>query len=181
MVPDPTERELVRRNEGFCFGTRYAEFSAIWEPRFAPLSTHLEAQLEDVFCLDAAIVNGDRKATNPNLLILAETDFVPIDHSLALPVHQGTLEEVLAFKGLTRNNLTDHCAWRALLNRGRRYETLFGTWRARLTRKELVGIRSEIPDSWESKPGDLDKVFAFLEGRPTVMASLTTELREVAR
>ena len=84
-IHDDSLRRLFGSNLGDNFGVEYHEGFSTWEPTSRRCSEEFLNGLEGVLAFDAAVMNGDRKASNSNLLCRSENYYL-IDHSLALPV-----------------------------------------------------------------------------------------------
>jgi len=177
-VADRRIRDLLTRNVGDNFATRYQEGYGLWNPAYRPRSSDLMEALEDVLSFDATVINGDRKAAKPNLLWRGE-NLLAIDHSLALPVHQWDDEVIASSPLMPEAEVRAHCAFDALAGRLRQFQAMLDRWRTRVPPEDLARLRTFIPASWERRPGDLDRVFRFLTERPPRFDAIAGELRRV--
>jgi hypothetical protein len=174
-IASPEIRDLLTKNLGDNFGVEYCEGYDAWRPATKSCSDDFLNGLEEVLSFDATVMNGDRKAGNSNLLRRGEEWFL-IDHSLALPVDAWPAGECPLYPDAEAKA---HCAYPLLYGKGRQYENLTGAWQQAITPTELAGLRSFVPPLWESKPGDLDRIFDFLAHRPNVFNDLSAALRRV--
>jgi hypothetical protein len=171
VVPDPDIKNLLAANIGENFATIYQHGYSIWFPAM-PKSSSVLDDLEEFVGFDTVVLNHDRTAQKPNLLVKGE-DFMLIDHSLALhPL-------------LPANYLMDaarvlkHCSARVLYQKSRKYEEPGQRWKVQIGTSDLDRLRSLIPTSWETKPGELDKIFDFLSQRPLIFSHNSQHLRSV--
>src|SRR5262249_52236984 len=60
---------------------------------------------------------------------------------------------------------------------------IFAPWKSalKLGPTDCKRLRSFIPESWETRPGDLDRLFRFLEQRPLRFTDLSNALQEATR
>lgn len=177
-VPDKDVRRLLLANVGPNFATRYLGGRSTWLPSYSPRGDLLE-RLEGVIALDCTLVNGDRTRSKPNLLWDGD-DVVLIDHSLALPVHAWSDEELNESPLMPERHVKRHATYVALLNQGQSYQALLDAWTG-LPWTDVVTLRSWIPPEWERKRGDLDRIFAFLERRSVRFRDIRHELLRIIR
>ncbi len=177
-VPDNTVRDVLLNNLGPNFATRYLPGRSPWLPSYSPTGELLR-QLESVMAFDCALINGDRTCSKPNLLWNGD-DVVLIDHSLALPVHKWSDAQIADSPLMPEHYVRRHATFTALANQGRLYEELFDAWRA-LPWTDIVLLRSWIPPEWERSPGDVDRIFTFLQGRDSRFRDIRDDLRRILR
>jgi len=163
-IPDESIRRLLSRNVGENFGSAYREGYALWDPDYRPRSTEVLEALEEVLTFDATVINGDRKREKPNLLWRGD-NLLMIDHSLALPMHLWS-EDVERSPLFPDDEITQHCTFRALTGTARTFSTLLPLWASDISPADILRLRASIPADWETQPGDLDRVFRFIEERP---------------
>ncbi len=176
----PDVRNLFRNNLGLNFATTYEHGVALWNPDSRPRSEKLLFALENTLSFDATVINGDRKAAKPNLLRRGEALFL-IDHSLALPMHLWSDDEVRKSPLLPKDEVLKHCTWKSLYEQGRPYERLRDTWRTSVDQELLDRIRTTVPHEWETRAGDFNRLFAFLEERRDRLDAITADLRRIVR
>jgi len=177
-VPDKPVRDLLLANLGPNFATRYLGGRSTWLPSYTPRGELLD-RLEGVLALDCTLINGDRTHRNPNLLWDGD-DVVLIDHSLALPVHAWSDEQRQQSPLMPEQHVRRHATYTALANQGRPYQALLDAWAA-LPWADVATLRSWIPPEWERCPGDLDRMFAFLERRDQRFNDIRHELVRIVR
>lgn len=178
-VPDREAGNLLTANTGENFATLYMPGMGRFDPGVQRPSVALLDALEDVLSFDGTVINGDRKASKPNLLWRGDNIFA-IDHSYAIPVILWPPATQDAAQIFPDEQTTKHCAYPALKGRGRQFDRLLARWADSLKQADLVRLRSFIPASWESSPGDLGRIFRFLGERPQVFAEISAELRKCA-
>ncbi len=177
-APDKEVRSLLRANIGANFATRYLGGRSTWLPSYSPRGELLE-RLEGVITLDCALINGDRTHMKPNLLWDGE-DVVLIDHSLALPVHEWSDEQLEESPLMPERHVKRHATYKALFNQGQRYQALLDVWMG-LPWSDVAALRSWIPPEWERKRGDVDRMFAFLERRSERFRDIRRDLVRVVK
>jgi hypothetical protein len=134
-----------------------------------------------VLAFDATVINGDRRVDNPNLLWDGGDEFTLIDHSCALPMQKWSERQVDESPLLPESNTREHCAYPSLKGHGVAFIDCFARWAGTVDRAELDTLRSFIPDSWEEKPHDLDRIFRFLSNRHNRFMDIQTELRRIVQ
>lgn len=126
-------------------------------------------------------MNGDRKREKPNLLVRGE-NLLLIDHSLALPVFLWGADVVDPPSALyPEETVRAHCTFDAVRDQGRAFGRVHSSWGNGITTADLGRIREAIPSTWERRPGDLDKVFNFLSGRPGAFPNIAADLVRIVR
>ena len=174
-IHDKSIRDLLLNNLGENFGSVYNPSLAMWNPEYRTRSQELLDQLEDILTFDAVVINGDRSVFKPNLMYRRNL-LVPIDHSLALPVHQDRLKNLLL---LPERNIRRHCAGQLLKRKGCSYRRILDNWQERINSQKLDELREMLPCCWEYEQGDIDKVFSFLKGRNLHFTDISTHLMGV--
>jgi hypothetical protein len=184
---DEKMRRLIEKNVGKNFGTVFLPSVTTWVPRNAGESFDELNQMEDLVTFNSTIINGDRQLDKTNVLWNGERFFL-IDHSCALPVHTQWSNEQIRFSPLfPENSVRAHCTFKELSrHRQNAYNFLYYTklltiWQKNISTDTLNNIRDLIPSSWEKNCGDLDKIFNFLEARPTRFADISDNLRRIIR
>lgn len=174
-VFDSALRSLLLRNVGLNFGSGYVTGADTWRHTRQVLPSDLAGALEETLIFDATILNGDRKAAKPNLLWSGDARLLLIDHSLALA--HGLPPTTL----LSETDVRDHCSYAPLFGKGRLFNALLARWRSAVSEATIESIRSAIPESWESKPGDIDAILSLLQGRPPVFDEIESDLRRIVK
>jgi hypothetical protein len=179
-VANPELRALLSANLGLNFGALYHEGFTMWSPRAVSRATGIFEGMQHVLAFDALVINGDRQALNPNLLVRGD-ELLAIDHSLALPIHRWAPADVAASPFLPESSVRQHSAFPVLTRRSPPCATLPEAWKATITDDELTRLRSWIPPSWEHTPGHLDTMFGFLTARRGRVDAVAAELRRILR
>lgn len=179
-IADDRLRQKLNDNVGPNFGSLVLTGVTLWRRTGSgTLPKSLLAALEDVLVFDALVLNPDRTLDKPNLLWTGDT-LHPIDHSLALFVcnsHEPISErEDYTFPP---SLLRRHCAVASLRERELRFLGMFDRWVRTVDGALLQQVRSAVPDQWQHRPGDLDRMFTFLSYRRLHVAALTQRLQEV--
>ena len=176
VVADTEVSALLANNLGENFGTIYYPGYAVWAPSDTKSPDVLE-DLEQLVGFDTVVLNHDRSMSKPNLLVRGES-FLLIDHSLALPV-------VIPQSPFGPTSLMDegdvrkHCSATAVQRKGRQFNEPTHAWTQALTASDLTRMRQMVPASWETRAGDLDKIFDFLDKRPLVFPQIVADLRRI--
>jgi hypothetical protein len=178
----PDIKELLRRNPGPNFGSVFIEGSSPWVPpdEGNRPSDIVCSDLEDVLVFDSTLVNGDRKKEKSNLLWNGG-DLIPIDHSLALPVHQWTNEQIKESPLFPEEEVRAHSSFPSISGQEREFSVLLDNWRDSITAEDITELRTFIPEDWERAAGDLDRIFAFLQGRSGQFDATTEHLRRIVQ
>ena len=179
-VHDKSMRDLLLKNIGENFGSVYNPSLALWNVKYRTRSQELLDQLEDILTFDAVVINGDRSIFKPNLMYRRNL-LVPIDHSLALPVHSWEQDMLNNPPLFPQKNILEHCAGQLLKRKGCLYRRLLDNWQERINRQKLDELREMLPCSWEYKQGDIDTIFSFLESRDLYFTDISTHLMGGAR
>jgi hypothetical protein len=180
---DQTLRERLKRNVGLNFATvRLIPQPDSWDPACRLLSLNLRQTMDDILAFDAAIMNGDRKSRNPNLLWDGGETVHVIDHGLACAaVYLMSAQDRVRTPSplLPDPEVHAHCAFQFLRHTGQQCDQLLSRWQQLVTSDFLDAVRVTIPPEWERQTGDLDSMFTFLKDREARAADITTELRRV--
>ena len=174
---DPT-RDLLLNNIGPNFGSVYDQSLFEWEAPDQVRSQVLIDQLEDILTFDAIVINVDRHGSNMNLLYSHDL-LVPIDHSLALPVHLWQQDMLVNPLPHLEISIREHCAGQLLKRKDCSYRRIFDLWQESIDAQKLEELRAMLPSSWEHQRGDIDKIFTFLKGRHRHFSKISTRLKEV--
>ena len=177
-VDDESTRELLLNNIGPNFGSVYDQSLYKWESGYPSRSQVLIDQLEDILTFDAIVINIDRYGSNTNLLYSHDL-LVPIDHSLALPVHSWQQDMLVNPLSRLEINIREHCAGQLLKGKGCSYRRVFDRWQERIDAQKLEELRAMLPSPWEHEQGNIDKIFTFLKGRHRHFSDISTRLKEV--
>lgn len=178
VIRDNSTRNLLLNNIGPNFGSVYHESVALWDPMFRNPSQVVIDQLEDILSFDSIVVNGDRQIDKPNLLHRGD-ELLLIDHSLALPVHLWSQQMLASSPLFPEEHIKKHCARLCLEKQGRPYRKVLDNWQERITTQKLEELRAMLPASWEHNPGDIDKIFGFLDDRNRCFADMSNSLTGV--
>ena len=122
-VTDRRDRERLLKNLGENFGSVYQEDCARFHPS-RRLDYEGQCGLESILASDDYVLNNDRQASNPNLLLRGDNLYL-IDHSLCFPhlASPGVWEPWNEF--LPETSIRSHCTYpsilRYLLNRSPRF------------------------------------------------------------
>jgi HipA-like kinase len=179
-IPQESARRLLQTNQGLNFATRYIEDSMLWNPPSEAVGTLPEA-LEHVLAFDATVINGDRRFDNPNLLWDGGEEFYLIDHSCALPMPLWKDAEIDASPLFPETKTREHCTYPSLKGRRIAFVECLSQWAGRIDGSALAELRAFIPDSWEEKPRDLDRIFRFLLRRSFRFSDIQNELRRIVQ
>ena len=177
-VHDKLKRDLLLRNIGEHFGSVHNPSLAEWNAKYVTRSQVLFNRLEDILTFDAVVMNGDRSIWKPNLMYRGDL-VVPIDHSLALPVHwwkQDILNNPPLFPP---QKILEHCAGQLLKRKGCSYRRILDNWQERINSQKLDEVREMLPCCWEYEQGDIDKIFTFLESRDLHFTDISNHLMGV--
>ena len=177
-VPDKSIRHLLMKNIGENFGSVHNPFLALWNARYVNRSQVLLNQLEDILTFDAVVMNGDRSILKPNLMHRGNL-LVPIDHSLALPVHLWEQDMLNNPPLFPERNIRMHCAGQLLKRRGCSYRRMLDNWQERINSQKLDELREMLSCCWEYEQGDIDKIFSFLKRRDLHFTDISTHLMGV--
>ena len=177
-LDDNPTRDLLLNNIGPNFGSVYDDFLFEWEAGEQVRSPVLIDQLEDILIFDAIVINIDRYRSNTNLLYSHDL-LVPIDHSLALPVHSWQQDMLVNPPPSLEINIREHCASQPLKRKGCSYRRVFDHWQKRIDAQKLGELRAMLPSSWEHQQSDIDKIFTFLKDRHQHFSKISTRLKEV--
>jgi hypothetical protein len=179
-VREPAAATRLLNNIGLNFATvLITPTPQSWNPKCTSLSLDLRQSVEDVLSFDASVINGDRTAAKPNLLWDGGDTIHAIDHSLACPVHAWSATQIAASPEFPDGNIQAHCGYEYLRKTGREFEDLQNKWTANLDRAFWAELRTHIPAQWEENPGDLDRIFDFLETRTIRFPDMRTSLKRL--
>lgn len=152
-----------------------------WDPRCTSLSFELRQALDDVLSFDASIINGDRRAANPNLLWDGGDSVWVIDHGLACGAHRFDDATFAESPLLPPELVKAHCAFGFLFGRGQKFEELIERWTIACTDEFWAGVQAAIPATWETNRGDIARVCTFLQQRVRRLADVSAGLRSTVR
>lgn len=176
----PGISDLLSRNVGANFGSvRIQPSPMTWAPTHSSQSSALRDTLESVLSFDAAIINGDRSAANPNLLWDGRDTLHLIDHGLACPAHRGS-----QFSGnplCPAQVVQEHSGFAYMLGTGAKYESLLERWNTVADAQFWRTLEASIPATWERQVGDLRAIFTFLVGRNPKFPEISDQLRRLVQ
>lgn len=180
-VRDSDVHQIVSRNIGPNFATVFLPRQLPWDASCTKLSLDLRQAIDDVLTFDATIVNGDRKATKPNLLWDGNETVHVIDHGLACPVYDWSPEEVAESPLFPDREIRGHAGFPYLRGKRCSFQELHGRWSAAISEPFWADVRAAIPPSWERRAGDLDRIFQFLMARSERFREIGLDLRGVVQ
>lgn len=173
---DEDDRALLACNVGPCFGTRLIEGAEPWDEDARAIGPSMMDALEQVLSFDASVFNPDRCLGNSNLVWTGRLPLYLIDHSLAAPAHLWPSGSSPLLDG---RQVSCHACRLALLKRGRRFDSLNDAWSEAVDPDTMSQARDMVPTSWETRAGDLDRVFDFLTNRAVRLQDVAKGLREI--
>jgi hypothetical protein len=112
-------------------------------------------RLEGVLAFDAYVLNNDRKASNPNLLVRGDS-IVLIDHSLGFPHIASTGVADPWKEWLPDQSVREHCTYSHLKGSKPGFEAFINFLNDELTDDDCRRIVDLVPDSWQ-RYGEADK------------------------
>lgn len=177
-IPDRRIRELLLRNVGPNFGSIFMPGLALWMPTYHARGELLD-RLDGVLTFDATVINGDRTRAKPNLLWSGNDVFL-IDHSLALPVHAWSDDEIQESPLFPERNVKKHATYPPLHELGQLFQQVLDAFRS-LPWQDVDTLRTWIPPEWERTRGDIDRIFAFLRSRDGRSNAITMDLRRIVK
>ena len=175
-------RELLARNVGDHFASVLVSPGiSAWDPACTSTSASLRVAMDGVMSFDAAVMNADRGARNPNLLWDGQDALHMIDHGLACPVYRWPDDAITASPPPGDAMIQAHAGYPFLKGQGTQFAYTFGNWSASLTPERLAALRALVPPDWEQRAGDLDRIFTFLAARSSKFLDVATSLRRVVQ
>jgi hypothetical protein len=151
--PDPEIRDLINASGGPNLGLAYLAGAIAFDPIAPP---PVEPRLaSEIVWLDAFLLNVDRTAKNPNLLIWNRELWL-IDHGTALYFHHNWPDAVSRVKS-PFPQIKDH----VLLPQASMLAQVDREMRAKLTKVDLARLLSALPERWlpaEPDIGDASKL-----------------------
>ena len=186
-VPIERDRKLLLANKGKNFGTLFHTGATTWFPNAQTrLNDNQYDFIEDVITFDSSTINGDRKIDKPNILDTGKEQFL-IDHSLALPVFRGSNRSIDHTFLFPETYVKEHCGFKPLGSKinntinSFEFTKLLSKWDISLSNEQWKSIRDFIPSSWEENPGELDRIFAFLQKRQESFDQISESLRSIIK
>lgn len=176
--------KLFARNKKYIFGTPKLSSFDDWPSNHISADEDILEQFAKTICFDGAVMNGDRRQGNPNVLWDVGKSIKLIDHALALAtVYNNSGASPSPSQPFPKNKLQDHAAVPSLRENGRindLYSILYGRWGDRIDSSFLSTVRSCVPDEWErTGHNDIDKIFCFLDGRDSSFNTMKDIISEV--
>jgi hypothetical protein len=158
--PDPEIRDLINASAGTNLGLAYLAGAIAFDPIAPPqVDPRLASQ---IVWLDAFVLNVDRTAKNPNILIWNHELWL-IDHGAALYFHHNwPVARARARSPFVQ--IKDH----VLLPVASELDTVDADFRSRLTEKDILQVVSATPTEWlapEPTVGDAPKLRAAYQTR----------------
>ncbi len=151
--PDPEIRDLINASAGPNLGLAYLAGAIAFDPIAPPqVDPRLASQ---IVWLDALVLNVDRTAKNPNILIWNHELWL-IDHGAALYFHHNWPDAIARVRSPFAQ-IKDH----VLLPVASELDTVDADFRSRLTEKAIQQVVSAIPAEWlspEPTVGDAPKL-----------------------
>lgn len=174
--------ELLQRNAGPNFGSvRLQPQPLTWDPDCRLTSLELRQKLDDVISFDSAVMNGDRKRENPNLLWDGGSTVHVIDHGLACMAYIWPPAIRASSPLLPDPEVQKHCSYTFLRGQACTFDQVGTRWAIVASDRFWASVRAVVPPEWERRPGDLDAMFDFLASRVTRTGAITSELRRIVR
>jgi hypothetical protein len=153
--PDPEIRDLINASAGTNLGLAYLAGAIAFDPIAPPrVDPRLASQ---IVWLDAFVLNVDRTAKNPNILIWNHELWL-IDHGAALYFHHNWPDAKAGVRS-PFTQIKDH----VLLGLASELDTVDPDFRSKLTPKAIQQVVSAIPAEWlaaEPTLGDAPKLRA---------------------
>lgn len=168
-VPDSDARRDLLNNLGENFGSTYLEDHAKYVASLAVGSVG-KLRLESVMAFDAYVLNNDRKAANPNLIVRGDS-VVLIDHSLSFPHLNSPGVAEPWTNWLPDANVQDHCTYGSLKGTVPKFEAFVNFVNDELTDDDCREILDLVPESWQrGSSRDKDTILRYLlrRGAPFV-------------
>src|SRR5262249_14548407 len=128
-------------------GSVYQEDCAKFRPGFR-IGYERQGELESILAFDDYMLNNDRKACNPNLLIRGDYLYL-IDHSLCFPhlASPGVSEPWNEF--LPEASIRMHCIYPNLKRQDPNFQAFSNFIIHELKDADLHVVLSLVPDSWQ--------------------------------
>jgi len=146
-VTDLQDRERLLRNIGENFGSVYQEDCAKFSPGLR-IGDERQSELESILAFDDYMLNNDRQASNPNLLIRGDSIYL-IDHSLRFP-HLGSPEVRDPWGQLfPEESIRSHCTYPSLRQKGPDFQAFASFLTNEITDAEIRHIVNMVPDGWQ--------------------------------
>jgi hypothetical protein len=148
-VPDREARQELGSSLGENFGSKYLEDHANYIPAL-PMGSVGRMRLEGVLAFDAYVLNNDRKASNPNLIVRGDS-IVLIDHSLGFPHIASPGIAAPWNEWLPDESVREHCTYSHLRGNGPTFEAFIDFVNDELTDDDCRTIIDLVPDAWQRK------------------------------
>jgi hypothetical protein len=163
-VPDREVQQELSRNQGENFGSTYLQDHARYVPTLSVGSAG-RMRLESVMAFDAYVLNNDRKASNPNLIVRGDA-IVMIDHSLSFPHLDSPGVAEPWNQWLPDSSVQEHCTYGFLRGLGPKFEAFVSFLTDELTDDDCRQILGLVPDTWQrSGLRDKDSILRYLHRR----------------
>lgn len=134
---EPMYNALIKKNPSFCFGTRHLSSPMLSPAYFKNLN---DTDIENIYGFDNLVLNNDRKADKPNIL-MSENSPILIDHERTFcPINMNFIQEGNLLPGCSHNHLL-----KATLNRrinGKDVRSLFTPFQAYLSQLDTSPIET---------------------------------------
>jgi hypothetical protein len=180
-IPDAGVADFLRKGDHFGFGSTLlpAGFGA-WVPPAGRMTDLLESQALHILALDCWLTNGDRIATNHNLLTNGK-EFAIFDHELALmttlnlfwkePWQVDSLQDA--------RPPVDHVFFGHLRRRAAYSTEDICSRLQSLTDARIAEYVNALPASWASEVETIHRAQTFIRALRNNAASAATELKRV--
>ena len=146
-VTDLQDRERLLRNIGENFGSVYQEDCAKFSPGLR-IDNERQSELESVLAFDDYMLNNDRQASNPNLLVRGDNVYL-IDHSLCFP-HLNSPDVRDPWREfLPENSIRSHCTYPSLRQKGPDFQAFASFLTNEITDADIRHILNMVPDGWQ--------------------------------
>jgi len=153
-VRDTEANHDFQRNIGENFGSIYLEDHANYVPNLQ-IGTVGRMRLQAVLAFDAYLLNNDRQAAKPNLMVRGDR-IVLIDHSLCFPHLKSPNVAKPWTNWLPDEAVREHCAYSQLRGTDPRFESFVEFVTDELTDDDCRAILDLVPDAWQ-RQGSRDK------------------------
>lgn len=174
-VSDPVAQSDIANSEGLNFGSKLLRAAAYSYSMAKSLANY--GRLHDIIAFDSYVLNEDRNADNPNMIVSEEGILYVIDHGFTLPFFMGD-DIFLSMKSADdlAQEPFDKISKHALLEFGKKRRKKFDTILDKVNGIEDAKIEDMcdiIPEEWFDRATDRDKLQNFLIKRKSDRAILS--------
>lgn len=184
LPPKNNVIKLFAKNKKYIFGTPKLSSFDDWPTNHISVNGNILRQFKKTICFDGAVMNGDRRQGNPNILWDGGGSVRLIDHALALAtVYNNRGNSPSPSHPFPKDKFQDHATVPSLRENGEPndlYSLLYRRWENRIDSNFLDTVRSLVPNEWErTGSSDLNKIFSFLEDRDSSFSTMESTISEV--